>query len=541
MNHEEIRTFLQNQNRLDPMPVEVCTHLSGCADCQAFANTLSDLRSGEWSPYMKQPLSHTETRDLVQSLLPQIRTRNYMQQQIRPSRSKLPTFVGAFAMIAILLMGSFLWLTNTTSTPVWLNNPFEKIDIPVVQQVTEPKIVVPFAKIGIWSLDSKYYAFWTSNEDDLATAPENYQPQERLQIYDINKSKLCSTEITQEPLEYNQFPPPDIYKLIWQDNGTLRVQRGADAWEGRPCKTFRTVEFKEQENRLFNLGIYSGEFYGGKCTNTEGCPSIKTEMLEITDNQVTVKISMLDRQAQLIHSINYTNNRLFGVDLDELGENQGYWVSPTQFFVRETNEYGPLLIDEENGVIEVIPDLFKFTTLDERRIQIYWTSQSDQTNQYHLLADELVSGDSRNESKRRAWLYHAETGQVESLPDASGTSQHFITEGYITLTPHSSEFGEDVAIRRPLDGNTNWEVYGPSAASRTFTVRKNQIVYSEDWKRVIVQDWTTGEIINQFEFDHSEDFISVLAVPSPDNKYIALSPLYLDSDVDEIFILPLSR
>lgn len=112
MNHNDVRTFMQNRHRLDPIPADVRDHLASCADCQAFADTLTHLRSAPKSPYAEESLSAPETRDLVQSLLPQIRTRNYMQQQIQPNTSSIPKFAGAFAMLALILMGSVFWFSN---------------------------------------------------------------------------------------------------------------------------------------------------------------------------------------------------------------------------------------------------------------------------------------------------------------------------------------------------------------------------------------------------------------------------------------------
>jgi len=262
-----------------------------------------------------------------------------------------------------------------------------------------PVVTAPFLRLGGWSSDGAWLAYWLSSPEDVTSQIEPWPPAS-LAFYN--------------PLAVQDCPHPDLssrlalYMDEWTEAGEAVVRIGGEYYAVQPCseppysplQDFQLISAPAPDPSVSPGGDIRA--ISSLLNSQQGVLGYATSLVNTADSRVVVSTTW---------------------QIDErLGDYSGYlggeWLSSGQFLIHETLDQGPLILDPLEGrVVPVLQELFG----QEEIPSIIGTEgynlhsaaiPTGQGDTYHL----LLYGVGQEGSFPDARLYHAESGQVETLP-----------------------------------------------------------------------------------------------------------------------------
>jgi hypothetical protein len=382
--------------------------------------------------------------------------------------------------------------------------------------ITPPPLAVPTLapvasandmRIAGWSPDSCCLAYWISDQDDQGPQPPGMSPGGTLAFWAATSGDTCVA---------SQFHTGagEEADVNWHEDGSLTIVMPDGVYQGRPCQTepftllanYEPAQADQADKRLSIDGRF--QIITSQTGNEEGILSYQTRLVE-TGNGV-------DRI-----TASWQIDQRLGDYTDWLG---GAWVSPSQFLIYETLKQGPLLLDAEQGLISVLPDLLDQDAipfiLDETGVSMKaHPIPGPDTNTFHL----VVSGVGTEGNFPPARLYHSENDQVEILPYSRLYRQPFSDNGqwlFLNSSPDVDGYETvEIWMRRVEDMEGEWSLLASDVDGALWSPDETEMVNVEGDTTVIWRTFPEDEELGRWDTDPYWSFpISF----SPDGRYVAL-------------------
>ncbi len=364
----------------------------------------------------------------------------------------------------------------------------------------EPLVTGSILRFDSWSPDSKWFAYWITNNDD---APAH------LAFINVQTGKTCEQEVGAIGIESGG--------VKWLADGTVNIAdySSKKAFHGVPCKTFSEVEFFPPSNHESSLSpdnryraetVISG--YNQELTHNI------TAITEISTNQVIVTVNW-DSGPHTSAESGWLTNELYLIGLD---------------VVKQKVIYASVL---DGKVGDVVTDIMRLKTQDVGYIFHMGRYANTTEGKFHLLLEEA------NQAPALLLLYHSETGFVEKLPFYKSSiidGSAFSSDGkWLFLSyPSSKQNGDipDFWIRSvdPPDSAALQLASGMGFAG--FSSEAHKIVFIDDYVHIL--NFPSGEVISMLSVpDYSIDRVWW----SPDGTRLALQGFPVSTQPGAIFVV----
>ena len=339
--------------------------------------------------------------------------------------------LGIFAIGALLISILYSIFDSTrrsygtqpvTPTPPPATTPVRDItQQPVLLPATDPPRATPVAtapmlRLAGWSSGGEWLAYWLSSTEDVASQVEP-RPQTQQSAPDFGRLDFAWPEASlafYNPQTAQNCPHPDLsswdasYLGEWTPEGEAVVKMGEEFYAVPPCgpapysplPDFQIVSAPAVDPALSPGGDFRA--LSTLLNNEGGVLSFTTGLASSADSRVVISTS-------------WQIDERLGDYSAFLG---GEWLSPSQFLIHETLDRGPLILDTTAGrVVPVLPELFGQeeipSLLGEQGYLLHAAAiPAGQAGDYHL----LLSGVGEEGNFPPARLYHAENGEMETLP-----------------------------------------------------------------------------------------------------------------------------
>ena len=254
-----------------------------------------------------------------------------------------------------------------------------------------PAATVPMLRVGRWSPDGEWLAYWTFTEEEAAASYA--LPPGTLHFLNARAGQAC---------EYAGAAPYgyDRESVVWQSNGRVIVFDGDEARAGLPCGEFTAAEHPPGVQESPSTALSTGETYRartGANINDDGTLSAVTTIAERVTEQTVVQIEWAHRGGE-----------------GELGLG-GEWLTDDAFLIHETLDHGPLLVRVRQAPIVVAIELFGLSSLPTLRDGSFGlraaAARAPGAGAYHL----ALFGVGEEAGFPPIRLYHSESGVVEEL------------------------------------------------------------------------------------------------------------------------------
>lgn len=323
-----------------------------------------------------------------------------------PVDSTLPPGIASSIPLTPIPSTPVLDLTES-APPLSLNLP------PVVdpQQLTaleplplDPIITAPLIFLGDWSPGDEspgiYLPVYTFTQEQLAglnlipEGPLTYPPV-ALHFVDPASGQVC------------HYPRPALVgqdSLAWLPDGSVAVREEGGWWSGLPCTSdFQPVADSQSLTPFFSDPGLSpdGQFRASRFFDIQA---------GIVDNETTLTDV---ESGEAVQAIAWQQEERLG-DWAEAGPG-GRWLDDRYFLIPQTFDQGPLLVQAGQRVIPILPEYFSepFNPCTPEACRIYRAEAAvDPASGLHILL-QTSDIDTGVNSLR---LYHAESGEVETLP-----------------------------------------------------------------------------------------------------------------------------
>jgi hypothetical protein len=247
-----------------------------------------------------------------------------------------------------------------------------------------------------WSPDGQAFASWTFTESQ---SPIDYSyPPGWLNFHYVDSGQTCAFPYL---LSYS----PREYQVYWHEGERVLILGERSIMSGSPCQgdfslTQETVQpvFRHPVDRPSPDGRYLAQ----------------TKFFFPEDPTLARTSIIAANTSQVVREVEWKFVETKGLGLAD------HWVTDEKFLITVTLDQGPLLIDVDQGVTQVAPELFKRLadaacgfTVDFCETRLRATgSMSAETGRYHI----ALYGWGMEANYPPVELYHAESGETESLP-----------------------------------------------------------------------------------------------------------------------------
>lgn len=322
---------------------------------------------------------------------------------------------------------------SSTATPSLAPSATDAGTVTPATTPTRQPPVAPLATASVihfagWSPDSRWVAYWTYTWEEIDALPDRGGP------FDyppgvLHFSDLASGEACDYP-----YPASRLYSrpvFAWQADGRAAVLADDGVVRaGAPC----TDETEILEGLVALIALRDASLSPDHAHRVE----IVEQGVDEQTGDVSVAIILTET------ATGTERNRLEAVINLYLGEvAYGEWVSETSYFVYKSVQFGPLLLSTNGEIVQVLPEFFPAVDCSfeacTRALVGYFAAGPE--GLFHILL-------ARNEFE--LFLYHSETGEVETLPFDFAYWEALSPRGRWVLM--LEDFTEDAILwARPVD------------------------------------------------------------------------------------------
>ena len=277
----------------------------------------------------------------------------------------------------------------------------------------DPVLTAPLIFLGDWSPDGATLPVYTFTQEQLAglnlipEGPVTYPPV-ALHFVESGSGRVCD------------YPRPALVgaeALAWLPDGSVAV-REEDGWRsGPPCEDdFQPVADPQSLTPYFPDPGFSpdGRYHASRFFDIQA---------GIVNNETT--LTAVD-SGQAVQTVAWQQEERLG-DWAEAGPG-GRWLDDHYFLIPQTFDQGPLLVQAGQRVIPILPEFFgeSYNPCTPEACRIYRAEGAvDPVTGLHLLLQTSDIETGTNSLR----LYHAESGEVETLPLAYPWVQPFSPSG----------------------------------------------------------------------------------------------------------------
>lgn len=366
-----------------------------------------------------------------------------------------------------------------------------------------------------WSRDSQWIAYWVSSIDDVKNPINYYIIPGSLGFTNVNTGISCIVDRLRRQGEGGN--------VEWMDDNEMIVIIGEIAYQGKPCQeaeyqnitNYKPTIAREVEDplispdRLYRALDQELEYKNGIC-------KYATSIIRRVDGK------------ELVVAEWRMQERIGGCG------SSSKWISKTQYLIEETLDQGPLILDVNWGVINVLKDLFQLTEipslLDPNEYDLYAQALSGfETDTYHL----LVSGIGTESNFPDVRLYHAESGLVETLPFKYAWEPGFSNDGKWLLMdgrPGVEGYQRRLLSVRLVEGKgLDWKVIIPIVDEFSWSNNGKEIISSEK-NMISWREFPNARIIGMWDI---LNYDAVNFYFSPDLKKVVVIGIIFGKAVTE--------
>jgi hypothetical protein len=491
----------EDSNRCDDLAV----HLTGWAYASSCANgELEPLGSEQlWVDQLEQlyaAVDSTQPFTIEETAGDQVVTLTLAGQGNDPASATLQEELGRFAtgLFDVLAAGA----TRTA--------------VPEV----EPFVRAPFIVIDSWSPGGEWLAYWLSSEEDIDNQEPYASPGGTLYFANVTTGEECAM---------SQFTTQTAFSagVAWTGSETAVVVTADGAFSGQPCQaeSFTATDVPVVHNLPDPALSPDGRF---QAATTQTAAEDRILTFETTLTEVN--------SAQTLQRVTWQIDQRLG----EYGLG-GQWVSPEQFLIHETLE-GFLLIHVADGVVPAHTEQFGLAAIpslaEEAEGYVLRASalSGPETNTFHL----LTYGVGLEGRVPPILLYHAESGQAETLPFRKAWGSGFLSDGrwlllYETVLNEGYESGYNLWVRQLEDVDGDWELAAADAEYFLWTAGGDELAYGQRETTIYRQHFPGGELIGAW---NTGQYWTVPIAFSPDGRYLATTGNIPGQNEYALFILP---
>lgn len=372
--------------------------------------------------------------------------------------------------------------------PFWREVSREVTPDPVtILTIDEPLATATYISVSGWSPDGRWLAYWSSDQTDVDVQQLYAMPGGTLHFWDAETGEICAM---------SQFHTASDREagIQWIDDNSIIVVMIDGTYSGRPCQIdpftllndYQPPQVEQSDPTLSPNGRY--QIFSTQTTSENGILTYETKLVTADDEQELVAVTW---------------------QIDErLGDYSGWaggeWASPTQFVIYETRRQGPLLLDVNRGVVSVLIDLLKLDAIpsldDEAGFSL--TARpvfGAETDAYHL----VISGVGLEGNFPPAKLYHAENGQVETLPYSHVYWSLDLGE-WIFLDSRPIVDGHEtyeIWMRRLEDIDGTWQLLASDVDYVLQGQNQAEIAFIQGETAVVWQTFPDGAVLGRWETD----------------------------------------
>lgn len=353
--------------------------------------------------------------------------------------------------------------------------------------LANPIVTAPLLWGASASPDGQWVAYFAASREAIAQTVDKW-PTGIFNFINLRTGKACMrAEITSDAIKPN---------LAWSEDGRVTIVTKTGTYNGLPCQPepFAQVSQQTTEDLVSATSKMSPDY------SPDGKYQIKTVELSIKNDIPKYETSIITVDSgKVVQSVTWF------IDAREGSGNftGGEWISRSQFLIFETTDRGPMILDANKGVIQVVTDLLGMQAPKSLLNGGLFTIQAiplpgSEPDQYHLL---VLGGSGDPSDFPDAILYHAENGISETFPykipwygGFSPDHQWLMMDKQPDMNGHEAH---EVWIRPLEDTHAAWQLLGGP----------NEIEYGALWNA------TNTEIV----INH-EDRITWQTFPNPNHE-----------------------
>jgi hypothetical protein len=262
--------------------------------------------------------------------------------------------------------------------------------------------------LGDWSPDGALLPVYTFTAEQVAglnlvpEGPLDYPPVS-LHFVEAGSDRVC---------DYPRPAQVGADALAWLPDEEVAVHEADGWWSGRPCGDFQPVADPQSlAAYLTDPGLSPDGRYRA------------SRFFDIREGVVYNETTLTDvSSGEAVQTIVWQQEERLG-DWAEAGPG-GVWLDSRYFLIPETFDQGPLLVEANQRIIPVVSEFFgeEFAPCSPEACHIYRAdARVDSGGELHLLLQTSDIESGANSLR----LYHAESGEVETLPLAYPWVQPF--------------------------------------------------------------------------------------------------------------------